>query len=628
MGFDFPNHLWFLALIAPVVVFYFLKLRRPKREIPSLLLWSRVVNDQRVNSPFQKFKRHLLLLLQILLLAALVLAAAAPFIFGNHSKAKRVPIILDISASMAAVDPDTGKSRFEKAREAITKMIEGKKTETEFALISFADMARSECGFTNNARVLLDALDRLAPKDTPAAIGDAIRIALAMARDHHFKEAELFSDGNFRPPTNIDLTFKLNYHKITDDAKNIGITALSAKRSGDGGWTVFAEISGTGGNIPAMLALRSGGETIGEEPCSSNDGEPAKIEFSVPGKSANDLEMVLKPGQDDALASDDKAYLSLPETRPLVMAVSPALPAAAIAARGISDVLLSPWKEGAPPPDAADAAIVDAPIDIQSAKVVVVFGAVPKDLTGVLAIAPKNETVIDWRKEAPLFRHANLAEITLLDGGGYVGNATEKDIENMGYEVIAYGDSGPLVLRRDGESTQYYFLFKLQRSTLPYRVAFPIIMKNICDIAREKAGLADIEAKRTGVLPDFRLAPDTEYSIISPNGPRRSEKAGNDGLLCGVPAPRTGLYRVAKSGETAAEAGVSLLDRYETSLAGLDKIPFNEIEVVAAVEKTSATKAIWRYLAFAALAALFLEWWLFNQGNRGLRRTTGGNKNK
>ncbi|MCA9009578.1 MAG: BatA domain-containing protein, partial [Planctomycetaceae bacterium] len=42
---------WFLLALIPLIILYFLKLRRPKMEVPSLALWQSVVNDQRVNSP-------------------------------------------------------------------------------------------------------------------------------------------------------------------------------------------------------------------------------------------------------------------------------------------------------------------------------------------------------------------------------------------------------------------------------------------------------------------------------------------------------------------------------------------------------------------------------------------------
>ena len=86
-GFQSLSHLWLLALFAPLVLFYFLKLKRPRADIPSLVLWRQVLQDHRVNSPFQKFKRNLLLLLQILLLLFLILAALQPFWRGGGKTA-------------------------------------------------------------------------------------------------------------------------------------------------------------------------------------------------------------------------------------------------------------------------------------------------------------------------------------------------------------------------------------------------------------------------------------------------------------------------------------------------------------------------------------------------------------
>ena len=73
MSFTALSSAWLFALLIPLVVFYFLKLKRPHQIVPSLVLWRQVLADQRVNSPFQRFKRNLLLLLQILLLTLLVL---------------------------------------------------------------------------------------------------------------------------------------------------------------------------------------------------------------------------------------------------------------------------------------------------------------------------------------------------------------------------------------------------------------------------------------------------------------------------------------------------------------------------------------------------------------------------
>src|ERR1041384_3249060 len=98
-GFSSLSSAALFALLIPLIVFYFLKLKRPRLELPSLALWRQVISDQRVNSPFQKFRRNLLLLLQILLLSLLVLAAMQPYWRGDLADAKYLPILIDTSAS-------------------------------------------------------------------------------------------------------------------------------------------------------------------------------------------------------------------------------------------------------------------------------------------------------------------------------------------------------------------------------------------------------------------------------------------------------------------------------------------------------------------------------------------------
>ena len=102
MNFSALSSAWLFALLVPLVIFYFLKLRRPRQTVPSLVLWRQVLSDQRVNSPFQRFKRNILLLLQILLLSLLAFAAMQPFLRRDPQTSTRLPVLVDISASMGA----------------------------------------------------------------------------------------------------------------------------------------------------------------------------------------------------------------------------------------------------------------------------------------------------------------------------------------------------------------------------------------------------------------------------------------------------------------------------------------------------------------------------------------------
>src|SRR6187549_816320 len=124
MSFTALHSAWLFALLAPLIIFYFLKLKRPRQTIPSLVLWRQVLADQRVNSPFQRFKRNILLLLQLLLLALLALAAMQPVLRRLGSGATRLPVLIDVSASMAALDQPNGQTRLNVAKARVKELID------------------------------------------------------------------------------------------------------------------------------------------------------------------------------------------------------------------------------------------------------------------------------------------------------------------------------------------------------------------------------------------------------------------------------------------------------------------------------------------------------------------------
>ncbi len=176
-GFFSLNSAWLFLLIPPVVIFYFLKLRRPRMEVPSLVLWRQVLEDKRVNSPFQRFKRNILLLLQLLLLLFLILAAMQPYWHGDPGMSRRLPILIDCSASMEALDKAGGQSRLDLAKQHVNDIIDGLLSDQEVCLISFGRTGRKLTDFTNNKRILRDALDQLEVLDLPSDVEDGLRIA-------------------------------------------------------------------------------------------------------------------------------------------------------------------------------------------------------------------------------------------------------------------------------------------------------------------------------------------------------------------------------------------------------------------------------------------------------------------
>ena len=123
MSFLAPLGLLLGALSVPLAALYFLKIRRRRVTLPSLLLWHQFQKTQQLATPFEKFRRNLLLLLQLLLLLLLTLALARPFLASDASPSQSVVLVVDTSASMLATDGSP--SRIEDAKSEAQRILSG-----------------------------------------------------------------------------------------------------------------------------------------------------------------------------------------------------------------------------------------------------------------------------------------------------------------------------------------------------------------------------------------------------------------------------------------------------------------------------------------------------------------------
>ena len=624
-GFSALINAWWFFLLVPLIIFYFLKLRRPRFDIPSLALWRQVIGDQRVNSPFQKFKRNLLLLLQILLLCSLILGAMQPYLSTGAIQAQYMPILIDNSASMAAMDGPQGKSRLNEAKEKVAKLIDDLLPDQRLCLISVSSTARKLTDFTDNKRLLREALSRLDVTQVPSRLEDGLRMAQAMSRVQQIETVILISDGNVPADIDFELPYKLNYQKLGFGDANVGIVDFNARRSRTG-WDVFARIEGTkqreGAKGPPTAKtlceyeLLQNGQSIKQESVSIDGGKAERLVFRVSTTIAASLELRIKPDGFDSLTSDNVAYLELPAPRPLTVFCPRGMETYRNALEAMPDLNLYPGAEG--DPKAVDLKFADGPIAIgPEARVTFNVGYVPDDLANLVELVAGQSEVVDWRRTAPLLQHVQLLDVQIADDPKLAREITERDFELAGYEILAQSRTSPLILERTSEGRlDYVFLFNTDRSSLVYRVGFPILIQNIAQIAAQQANLLDAKASPTGTLPPQRITPDTEVHISGPNGYTETAKSDKDGYLSGMGAPYVGLYEITGTTELI-KIGTSLLSSSETGLNVVDKLQFPEVAVEASTKILKTDQPLWGWFAFAGLFFLLAEWWLFQ------RRPTG-----
>ncbi len=632
-GITTPLAAWLFALLVPLVVFYFLKLRRSRLEIPSLALWRSVIEDQRVNSPFQKFKRNLLLLLQAAVLCLLVLAAMQPFVRGGAERASYLPILIDCSASMAATDAE-GHSRLDVAKAEVRDIIENLLSDQRVTLVSVSDAAQRLTDFTNNRRVLLDALDEIEVDDVPSRPEEGLQLAQALARTFDINTVRFYSDGNLptRPDpsgqplavVDFDLPFDLQFHKLDAAAGNMGVTAFNARKSGPDRWDVFVRVEGSdAAQTGAEVELFANGVPVGApEPVVLEAGESQRLVFRYDSAEAASLEVRLRPDGTDSLTADNIAYLDLPVSRPLSVYCPVELISYRHSLEGLGDIELSPQgEEQAASPRVAirglraayDLVISNTPDDRDIEAPTALFtGLVPEDLQTLVSIESGLAEVVDWKRDSRLLQHVQFQGLEITDQPTTAADVGDADFEELGYEVLAHGNTGPLILkRRDGPRLSFFILFDTDRSTLPYRVGFPVLISNIVALAREQANLSDVRGTATGVLPPLVLKPEREYRIDKPQTDSVEQTSDVDGIVKGVAARTVGTYDIREGGEIVRRVGASLLNSTETSLHAVDEIHFRELSVTAASAPATTDRPLWPWFAFAAFVILLGEWWLY-----------------
>jgi len=632
-GFATPIAATLFGLLVPLIIVYFLKLKRPRLELPSLALWRQVLSDQRVNSPFQRFRRNLLLLLQIILLCLLVLAAMQPYWRGDMADAQYLPILIDASASMGAIDQTTGKSRLDLARQEVNRIIDGLLPGQQVSLIAVTNTARRLTEFTNNRTLLNEALSSLKVSDLPSKIEDGLRLAQALSRTNDVRNVRLYSDGNVptRPDpstgkpqaiVDFDLPFKLDFHQVPAKGVNIGITALNARRASTGSWDVFVRVDGSAeASTAGRVTLEDNGQVVAEDDVILSPKETQRLVFKIDADKAASLKATIRPEGFDALKSDDTAWLELPAGRDLTVFCPTSLDSFRHALSGMPGILVEPAEDGSTRLSNYDLVITDAIAEAaRDATTYLFVGVIPPDLAGQITMAPNESAeVVDWKRDATLLQHVQLKDVQFLDNPVRAATATDTEFEAAGYDFLAFSKDGPLILqKREGARLKIYLIVHTDRSTLPYRVGFPVMVSNIANIALQQAELSELASAPTGTLPRLRFQPNENYRVTAPSGEHFDQKSDADGFIAGIPASMAGLYEVRQSGDLVSKVGVALLNPTETSLEGVSELKLNEISVTAESDRLKSDKPWWPTLAMLAFATLLVEWWFFQKRPGGI----------
>lgn len=174
---------WIVMATIPLAILalYFLKLKRQPLEVPSTYLWHRVIEDLHVNSLWQKLRKSILLLLQLLVAALAILALLGPGWQGEALVGQRFIFLVDNSASMSATDVEDRATRLDEAKHRVGMLIDQLQSDMTAMIIAFANEPLVVQQFTNNRRMLREALDRIVPTSAQTNLSGTLRLSRGFA---------------------------------------------------------------------------------------------------------------------------------------------------------------------------------------------------------------------------------------------------------------------------------------------------------------------------------------------------------------------------------------------------------------------------------------------------------------
>lgn len=660
-------NIWPAALAASIVVpslllLYFLKLRRKELPIASTILWKKAIIDLQVNSPFQKLRKNLLLLLQMLLLALLLLALARPISFFTPGPGKNTVIIIDRSASMAANDAN-GHSRLQQAKDRAKNLVSSLDRGSTAMVIAFDDHAETVRTWTSDGPALRAAIDQIQQSDRKSMLKQAYQLAEAQTQfnpDQLRSNVEppdvfVYSDGRISDATDLSIKGNLKYEKIgSEDSGNIAIVSLNARRNYErpNEVQVFARLADFGPdpvssevelsvatidtNDPTADSFQNRGvhvvklvperwDTTQRDKAEKDGIVPSdSVEFTLDLPTAAVIKVEQKNREHDLLAADDAAQVVLPPPKPLsVLLVTDGnyYLEKAVASLNLRDPITMKGADyEAKLPHDFDVIMFDrySPKVLPESGNFIYFGAAPPGLklkpiteNGV-PVMNSDVGVLDWNRDHPILRYLSLTKI-------YAAEAMKFDVP-LGAETLIDGTHGPmLILDREGKSLHLVVTFDVLQSNWPLRVSFPIFLHNALQFMALGAEIDARQALEPGATPRIpranlqRVAGDLKSIHLDGPGISRDFPIPKEGDFALPPLESVGVYRITPTIPQYERLAVNLLDANESNLIPIDHPPGNIGQSIAANGGKSRLELWWWLVACGALPLLLIEWWVYTR---------------
>lgn len=637
--------------VPPLVLLYFLKLKRRRRMISSTLLWKRAVQDLQVNAPFRRIRRNILLLIQLLALVAMLAALGRPVLTAGGGPARKMVLLIDRSASMNAVED--GTTRLAKAKRQAKMLIASLRAPSAFALtrggdqamvIAFDRQAKVMCNFTADKRQLIAAVDSITPTDAGSMLAEALQVATGFcgpAGDGAATPAaaaavtlELFSDGKIADLGRSDLTRGIiRFHRIGKSRDNLAVVAMRARRPYEKPQQVdiFAALANYNARpVSCQVQMSLDGNVRAIRQVQVPAARPARLDKPAsPGSVSISFSLTLAEAgvvevrqlRTDALACDDAAWVVLQPPRKLsalLVTKGDAALRSGLAACPLARLdVVTPGQFDAMAVQGTavgehDVIVLDNHLPPAGANLgrcnYLIFGKMPRDMGLSPGKTLPNQMIVDWRARHPVLQFVQMDNL-------YAASARSLQVGRQAEVIAEFAETPAIIIQRHRGGLYILVNFNVMDTNWPFEPGFVMFLYNAMSYlaGESQAGPAGGEPLRADmpVLIEH-LPPGAQVAVDGPTG-KAKLAVDAAGTLRFAATARAGVYTFTGKRIRPETFAVNVLDAAESDIAPAETIELSGRAIKAQdrpVHKTNVE--LWPLLAVVALALVCLEWIIYN----------------
>lgn len=233
----FPWGLLALLAVPVIILLYLLKQKHEEVITSSLYLWQNALQDIEANTPWQRLKKNILMVLQIFAVMLLALILAEPFLQNAYNKDGAVMLVMDCSLSMQSTD--INPSRFEAAKKDAIKLVEACRTGTEYTVVTSGSTPYILLHQAGDRNKVIQEINGLKVTDAAEDPDGTIELVQSLIRENSKMQVNWFSDGS-RPLSNENV----QYYSYDRNGDNYAVTLLTQRKLQNGqGITALSRIA-------------------------------------------------------------------------------------------------------------------------------------------------------------------------------------------------------------------------------------------------------------------------------------------------------------------------------------------------------------------------------------------------